>query len=170
MYDILKILFEICLFKKGPQDIPYSVWLLRLLAIIYTGIRFLMLAINTDWFNAFLQIIVEILLIIGFSWVILYIEHKLQRFYQVSCALLGTDTLINFLALPGILSMETGHGGWLVFALMLGLIGWQCAVISHIIHHALEQRLIYSFGLAILYILATYQVIALLFPEIAGTE
>jgi hypothetical protein len=170
MYDILKLIFEICLFKKGPQDIPHSAWLLRLLVFIYAGIRFLMLAIHTGWFNALLQILAEIVLIIGFSWVMLYIDRKLHRFYQVSCALLGTDALINFLALPGIATMEIGRGGWLVFAVMLGLIAWQWAVIAHIIHHALEQKLIFSFGLAFLYLLASYQVIALLFPEMAGAE
>jgi hypothetical protein len=170
MYDILKLLFEICLFKKGPQDLPYSVWLLRLLIFIYAVVRFLMLAIHTVWLNAFLQIIVEIVLTIGFSWVILYVHRTLNRFYQVSSAFLGTDTLINFLALPGILTMEIGRGGWIVFVIMLGLIAWQCAVIAHIIHNALDQKLMFSFGLAILYLLASYQVINLLFPEIAVVE
>jgi hypothetical protein len=83
---------------------------------------------------------------------------------------LGTDTIINFFALPGILTMELGHGGWFVFAFLLGLIAWQCAVIAHIIYNALEQNLMFSFGLAFLYLLASYQVIALLFPEVAGAE
>lgn len=170
MYNLVKLLFDICLFKKGPRDIPYSVGLLRLLLLIYASVRFLMLAIHTDRLSALLQILVEIGLIVGFSWLMLYLNRKRVRFYQVTCALLGTDTLINFLALPGILTLETGRGGWFVFVLMLGLIGWQCAVIAHIIHHAVEQNLIFSFGLAFLYLLASYQVIALLFPEIAIAE
>jgi hypothetical protein len=117
-----------------------------------------------------LQISVELLIIIGFSWGLLYVSRKLNRFYQVTCALLGTDTMINFFALPGILTMELGHGGWLVFILMLALIAWQCAVIAHIIYNALEQNLMFSFGLAFLYLLGSFQVISLLFPEIAVTE
>ncbi len=170
MYEILKLLFEICLFKKGPQDIPYSIWLLRAFMSIYTSVRFLMLAIHTNPLNAMLQILVELVLIIGFSWIMLYLSRKLQRFYQVTCALLGTDTMINFFALPGVLTMELGRGGWLVFAVMLGLIAWQCAVIAHIIYNAIEQNLMFSFGLSFLYLLASYQVIALLFPEIAVAE
>ena len=41
MFDIIKLLFDICLFKKGPQDLPYSVWLLRLIVsclCLYPGI------------------------------------------------------------------------------------------------------------------------------------
>lgn len=170
MYEILKLLFEICLFKKGPQDMPHGVWTLKFLVFIYIGIRFLTLAIHTDWFHTLLQIITEIALTLGFSWFMLYVEHKLHRFYQVACALLGTDTLINFLALPGIATMELGRGGWIVFAIMLALVVWQCAVIAHIIYNALEQSLIFSLGLAFLYLLASYQVIALLFPEVAGAD
>jgi len=170
MYEILKLLFEICLFKKGPQDLPYSVWLLRAFVSIYASVRFLMLAIQANPLNAMLQISVELLIIIGFSWIMLYVSRKINRFYQVTCALLGTDTMINFFALPGILTMELGHGGWLVFILMLALIAWQCAVIAHIIYNALEQNLMFSFGLAFLYLLGSYQVISLLFPDIAVTE
>ena len=169
MYEILKLLVEICLFKKGPQDIPYSIWLLRAFVCLYASVRFLMLAMHTSPHMAMLQIIVEIMLIIGFSWVMLFMSRKLNRFYQVSCALLGTDTVINFLALPAILAMEIGHGGWFAFVAMLVLITWQCAVIAHIFCKAIEQNLMFSFGLAFLYLLASYQVIDLLFPEVAGT-
>jgi hypothetical protein len=169
MYEILKLLFEICLFKKGPQDIPYSIWLVRIFMCLYASVRFLMLAMHTDPIKTLLQIVLEIMLIAGFSWFMLFISRKLNRFYQVSSALLGTDTVINFLALPAILSMEIGHGGWFAFVTMLVLIVWQCGVIAHIIHQAIEQNLMFSFGLAFLYLLASYQVIDLLFPEIAGT-
>ena len=58
----------------------------------------------------------------------------------------------------------------LVFLVMLGLIGWHWAVTGHIIHNALEQSLSFSLGLAFLYLLGSYQVMALLFPEVAGVK
>ncbi|MDD5319202.1 MAG: hypothetical protein PHD43_01050 [Methylococcales bacterium] len=170
MYDIIKILFDICLFKKGPQDLPYSVWLLRILLVIYVSIRILMLSIHFDWLNVLLQVIVEIFLVAGFIWIILYLARKLGRFYQVLSAVLGTDALISFFALPAIASMETGQGGLLVFLVMLGVIGWYWAVTGHIFRNALEQSLIFSLGLAFLYLLGSYQVIALLFPEVTGVK
>jgi hypothetical protein len=170
MYEIVKLLFDICLFKKSPRDMPYSLWLLRLLAVTYAIVRFLTLAIDGDKLTAILQIVVEIALTCGFSWLMLYIERKLSRFYQVTSALLGTDAVINFLALPGLATLALGHGGWFLFVFMLALTAWQCAVIAHIIYHALEKKILYSFGLAFLYLLASYQVITLLFPEVAITE
>jgi hypothetical protein len=169
MYILLKLLFDICLFKKGPQDLPYSDWLLRMLILAYAGIRFLMLAMHLTWTIVLLQILVEICLMIGFAALMLTYVNKMKRFNQVSSALFGTDTLINFLAIPTILTLEIGQGGWLVFMLMLALIAWQCAVIAHIIYNALEQNMVISFALAFVYLMASYLVIALLFPEAAST-
>jgi hypothetical protein len=170
MFDIIKLLFDICLFKKGPQDLPYSVWLLRTLLIGYLGIRILMLSIHFNWLTVLMQVSVEIFLVCGFFWLMLYLARKLGRFYQVISAVLGTDAMISFFALPGMASMETGQGGLLVFLVMLGLIGWHWAVTGHIIRNALEQSLSFSLGVAFLYLLGSYQVMALLFPEVAGVK
>ncbi len=170
MFDIIKLLFEICLFKKGPQDLPYSLWLLRLLLVVYIGIRILMLSIHFDWLNVLLQVIVDVILVAGFFWVILYLARKLGRFYQALSAVLGTDAMISFFALPGMATMETGHGEiWVVFV-MLGLIGWHWAVTGHIIRNALDKSLSFSLGVAFLYLIGSYQVMALLFPEVTGVK
>jgi hypothetical protein len=170
MFDMIKLIFDICLFRKNPQDLPYSVWLLRLLLAGYIGIRILMLRIYFDWLDTLLQVIVEIFLLVGFVWISLYLARKLGRFYQVIAALLGTDALISFFALPAIGSMAVGRGGLLVFSIMLGLIGWHWAVTGHIIRHALDKGWSFSLGLAFLYLLGSYQVMALLFPEVAGIK
>ena len=170
MFDIIKLLFDICLFKKGPQDLPYSVWLLRLLLVVYVSVRVLMLSIHFDCLNVLLQVIVDIFLVAGFVWIMLYLAGKPGRFYQVLSAVLGTDALISFFALPGMATMETGQGGLLVFLVMLGLIGWHWAVTGHIIRNALEKSLSFGLGLAFLYLLGSYQVMALLFPEVAGVK
>ena len=170
MFDILKLLFDICLFKKGPQDLPYSLWLLRILLIIYVSIRVLILILHFDWLTVLLQVITEILLVAVFFWTLLYLSRKLGRLYQALSAVLGTDAVISFFALPGMASMETGQGGYLVFLVMLGLICWHWAVTGHIIRNTLEQSLSFSLGLAFLYLLGAYQVMALLFPEVAGVK
>ena len=170
MFDIIKLLFYICLFKKGPQDLPHSVWLLRILLVAYISVRVLMLSMHFDWLNVLLQVIVDIFMVAGFFSTLLYLARKLGRFYQVFSAVLGTDALISFLALPGMATMETGQGGLLVLLLVLGLIGWHWAVTGYIISNALEKTLSFSLGLAFLYLLGSYQVMALLFPEVTGVK
>jgi len=170
MLDILKLIFDICLFKKGPQDVPYSLPLLRLMLIADAVASFIMLFIGSQWLMALLQAGVGITLVLGFSWVTLYLGHRLERFYQTSCALLGTDALISFFALPGTAALMTGRMTLLAFSVMLGLMIWHWAVTGHIIRHALGKTLLFSLGLAFLYILVSYQVMALVFPGVTGTE
>ena len=119
MFDIITLLFDICLFKKGPQDLPYSLGLLRIVAVIYFAVRVLMLSIRFDIVTVVLQIIVEVLLVAGFSWALLMLAGKRHRLCQVIAAFLGTDALISFFALPAVASMQLGQGGLLVF--------WSCS-------------------------------------------
>lgn len=170
MFEIIKLLFNICLFKKGPQDLPYSLWLLKILAIVNACVSFLMVSIHADWFFSLLQAIVSTLLIVGFSGLMLYISGKKQRFYQTTIALLGTDAVISFIALPGMASMMIGAGTLFAFILTIALMIWHWAITGHIIRHALGRSLVFSLGVAFLYIVGTYQVMALLFPEIIGVK
>jgi hypothetical protein len=170
MFDIIKLLFDICLFKKGPQELPYSLWLLRILLVVFISIRLLMLSIHFDFFTALLRAIVEILLVGVFFWALLSLSRKPGRLYQVISALLGTAALINFFALPVVASMELRQSGLWVYLVMLGLIGWHWAVTGHIIRNALDQSLSFGLGLAFLYLLGSYQVMALLFPEVASVK
>lgn len=170
MFEIIKLLFDICLFKKGPQDLPDSIWLLRILVVVDSGISFLMMNIRTGWLNSLLQAAVGVLLVVVFSWIMLYTARRLGRFSLTTCALLGTDALISFFALPGMASMMLGRGALLAFFVTIALMIWHWAVIGHIIRNALEKTLVFSLGLAFLYILGSYQVMALLFPEVAGVE
>ena len=59
MYDTIKLLFEICLFKKKPQDLPYSVFLLGLMSGIYVAVRVLMLSMHFDSLGVLMQIAVD---------------------------------------------------------------------------------------------------------------
>ena len=168
MFEIVKLFFDICLFKKGPQDIPSSYALLYSLIVVYALVSFLVLFIGAGWYNAVLQILVEIALVIVFTKGMLSLARKPERYVQTASALFGTDALISFFALPGITSVTAGRMTLPAFAVMLGLMIWHWLVTGHIIRHAISQSLSFGLGIAFLYILATYQVMALLFPEIAA--
>jgi hypothetical protein len=170
MFEIIKSLFDICLFKKGPQDLPASAWLMRLLAAIDIIVSFLMISLHADWLNSLLQAIVGVVLIVGFSWLMLYVDRKPERFHQTCAALLGSDALISFFALPGMASMMIGKGALLAFIVTIVLMVWHWAVTGHIFRNALGQTWTFSLGLAFLFILGSYQVVALLFPEVAGAK
>lgn len=170
MLDILTLIFDICLFKKGPQDVPYSLLLLRVMLVADAVASYILLSISNQWFIALLQASIGIILLLAFSWIVLFLGKRLERFYQTSCALLGTDALVSFFALPGTATLMTGRMTLLAFSVMLGLMVWHWAVTGHIIRHALGKTLMFGLGLAFLYIWVSFQVIALLFPEVSGIE
>lgn len=169
MFEVVKLFLDICLFKKGPQDIPSSYGLLYVLIVVYALISFLVLFIGAGWFDAVLQVLVEIALVIVFTKIMLGLIRKPERYVQTASSLFGTDALISFFALPGIASMTAGRVTLLAFAVMVGLMIWHWLVTGHIIRHAISQSLSFGLGIALLYIVAAYQVMALLFPEAAGT-
>ena len=41
MYEIIRLFFDICLFRKGPEDVPHSLMLLQLSIVAYAVIGFL---------------------------------------------------------------------------------------------------------------------------------
>lgn len=165
MYEFLKLFFDICLFKKGPQDIPASNVLLRLLIPFYASVSFLLLILNSNGLNAAMQVLVEIMLILGSTWIILFIARKPARYQQTASALMATDALISFFALPAMATL-VGQGAGLAFLAIIMLMIWHWAISGHIFSNALEKPFTFGLGVAFLYILVSYQVMALLFPEI----
>ena len=165
MYELLKLFFEICLFKKGPQDIPGSKGMLTLLIPFYACVSFLLLMLSSDGLNAAMQVLVEIMLILGSTWVILLLARKPARYQQTASALMATDALISFFALPAMATL-VGQGTGLAFIAIILLMIWHWAIAGHIFSKALEQPFTFGLGVAFLYILVSYQVMALLFPEI----
>ncbi len=93
MIKLFTLFLEICAFKKGPQDVPAAKALLQLLIGLYMAISFLVLILNLDAVTAFMQAVVETMLVLGFPWLILNLAKKQARYLQTVTALLGCDIL-----------------------------------------------------------------------------
>ena len=166
MYDIIILLFDICLFRKGPADMPYSKTLLKLLFLVYVGVRALMLSMHFSTLSVLLQLCVDVLLVFGFIWLMLVVAKKKARFCQVSSAVIGTDAIISFFALPGVATMEVHQGGLLVLLVTVSLIIWHWVVMGNIISKSIEKPISFGLGLAFLYLFFTVRVMAKLFPGV----
>lgn len=162
MFNLIELIFNICVFKKAPQDLPHSINLLKILVIANIFVNFLQSSMSINWLNALLKAAISVLLLIGFSWICLFFSRKLSRFYQTTGALLGTDALIGLFAMPVIATAMLGQAGLLAFLVMNALIIWYWIVTGHIMRNALEQSFSFSLGLAFLYLLLSYQVNAMM--------
>ncbi len=167
MYELSLLFFQIATFQKGPQDVPVSSMVLRIVLPVYVAINSLILFLNGALSTALLQIAVDFALIVLFCWPLLYVSGKLPRFPQTLAAMLGTDAVISFFALPAIATLNS-HANDLAYFAMLALVLWHWLVSGHIMKHALDRSLFFGLGLALLYIMLSSQIMAALFPEIVS--
>ncbi|MDD2760194.1 MAG: hypothetical protein PHH11_07855, partial [Methylomonas sp.] len=107
MYELVLLFFRIAIFQKGPQDVPPSSFVLKLLLPVYVAINYLILLLNGALSTALLQILVDFTLIVLFCWPLLYFAGKIARFPQTLAAMIGTDIIISFFALPAIATLNT---------------------------------------------------------------
>ncbi len=167
MHPLIQLFLDITLLRKGPQDTPASPWLLRVLAGLYLGVNFLILALNQYDGAALPQVAVDFLLLLGFTWPLLYFSGKKARFMQTLIALTGTDIIISALLLPFAASRELLPPELIFFA-MLVLMGWHWIVYGHIYRHALDRPIFFGLGLSLLYVLISSQILELLFPVLTS--
>lgn len=163
---LLKLLLDICLYRKGPQDLPASGFLLRLTLAVYWVVGTLLQAPDTGWLPAMLQTATELLMSLAVVAVLLYTVGRPQRFLQTATAWLGSDALVSLLGIPPLQLIADIGAGPIAGLLWLLLVGWHIAVMAHIVRHALSQSLPVGFVVAVLYTVVSFQVLAFLFPSV----
>lgn len=169
MYQLMVLFFEICILRKGPQDVPASPWLLRLMFVPYLFVNLLILLLDSSWSQALLQMTAETVLIVGFCYPLLYFSGKTHRFPQTLTTLLGCDVIISLCAIPAVASLNT-YISEVAYIAMIILMIWHWLVNGHIFRHALDRTLMFGLALAFLYILISTQVMTLLFTELSASD
>lgn len=167
MNELIMLFFRITVFKQGPQDVPASWVVVRLVFASYVLINFLTAMLNGATAIALSQIAVELAMMASFTWPLLYFANKRARFPQTFTALLGTDAVINFVAIPAIATINSMPNE-LAYLLMLAMMLWRWLIIGHILRLALDRSWFFGLGVALLYITVWLQLMAALFPVIVG--
>lgn len=153
MRALFDLFFDICLFRKGPQDVPASSALLKMCLLAYGASGLLVLIINTALPVALLQILLDLALLSGLLYLGLVFHRHPRRFEQTLSALTGSGALMGLLALP-LMSWLThqaqGEDVALPSMLLLALMIWSIAIIAHVLRHAcnvaLWQGALYALG------------------------
>jgi len=153
---------SICCFRNGPQAMDRSPDYLRLAVYIYIAVNSVLMLLSPDWIKGFVQVFVQLGLLVGFTWGVLYVFGNTQRFSQTLTALLSADSLISFCSLPvvGFLTSEMSPEKGFLFLLVIML--WHWGVMGHIFRHALSRSLVSGLGLSFLFFYGSYYVIFLL--------
>ena len=148
MYALIKLFWDICLFRRGPQDTPPLPILLVLLVLLNLTYAFFLYRIpNAQGFvfeggRIVRFLFIHTVVIFTLVYVILWINRFRVRYLQTLIAMYGVDLIISLPQLP--LTMFASRItdqvslAMLVFIGFMFTIGWNLAVHTHIFRHALS--------------------------------
>ncbi len=173
MYLLINKFFQICLFRAEPQDLPASTFLMVASLIMYGLIGLLVELNRTPFSLAIAMVAIDLIVLGGLSWIILWVRQLNQRFPQTLTALAGCGALLTLFAWPMLLvqgNATDNIGNSFIIILMWLWFFWQILVYSHIISRALSTSLFVSTGLILVYVYISYSVAqTLFFQPAAGT-
>lgn len=153
----VNLFVEICLFRRGPQDVPASSTLLVLCGLAYFGAGLLALqSMSSPIGNSVLYALTDMSSYGIITWALLSVTRHRMRFLQTFTTMLGTGALLGLIAWPITTwqTRELGEAG-LPGLLLWGVTIWMIAVTAHILRHALEVRRGQALALAMLYVVAS---------------
>ena len=96
MQQFLRIFLDIVLWRRGPQDLPVSGLLLALTAAAYVAVSVAQLALLGESPATWLFfVLVDPLLLAAWTWLVLRIYGRTERFPQTATAVFGTSALLG---------------------------------------------------------------------------
>lgn len=163
---LFKAFLAICLFRKGPQDLPSSALLFKLCLLAYALSGLLVLQFDLSLANALLLVLLDIALLISLIFVALQILGHGNRLLQTLTACVGAGIILNLVALPlsywdatTTTALQTDEPVFGVSALLsMLLLLWNLVIVAHILRHAFSV----AFPVGVLYALS-YWIIFLAF-------
>ncbi|MCU7879582.1 MAG: hypothetical protein KZQ66_17290 [Candidatus Thiodiazotropha sp. (ex Lucinoma aequizonata)] len=166
MKALLITAVELCLLRRAPQDLPSSVFLLRLMVVLNLLLGILILVANQSGIvSAVLETLFELVLMFAVIYIAMSLMGKLPRFIQTATAILLSSLLPCLLMLLLIVwgyRSEPPEPGLLLLVPVI----WIIVVLGHIIRHTFV--LPFSIGIAatLLYYIITWILEALLFSVV----
>ncbi len=165
-----KAFLDICLLRKGPQDLPKSSVLLYLSLILYMVFDVLLTVQARPFEDALLVSFIDVGFLLGVIFFILKQHHYLDRWVQTITALCGTGVILGIFIFPLVYGgAQNQYETWLqqiIILLFIIMVIWNIAVLAHIVRNAISTSLGIGIAIAILYIWMSSLLISMLFPEI----
>lgn len=168
MTALLRVFFDICLLRQGPQDLPAAQALLWISLLAHAIGSLVLASISLSGEAAMLSALVESLLMVTLSYVLLAVNNRRARWLQTLTALAGTNVILVMFALPLMVwwqSLRAANLDQVIPALLiLGLVIWNLMILAHIFRHALSSRFGLGMFTAIGYYCLSAVIIQLLVP------
>jgi hypothetical protein len=100
MLTLLRLLWDLCLFRRGPQDLPYSPALARALLLVQAGAGLLYLRVVGAGEHGLSQLALSLTMAVVMPWALLRARDRQARYAQTLSALVGTWIFATLAYLP----------------------------------------------------------------------
>lgn len=161
MKHFVRVFWNICTFRAGPQVLPAS----RLLLALALGAHWLVgIAHSAFTFTLPVSLLAALLgtaTVVALIHSILTLRGHSARSVQTLTAVAGSEVLLGVLALPVTVMLYGGGDQSVAALLMLLLMAWNLAVVAHILRHALDVPLSAGVGFALIYTVVSYGLVDL---------
>jgi len=166
MSDFLRLIWDICCLRRGPQDLPYAPLMLGVLC----GAE-LALHAAESWLLPVKQeaTFASSVFLLAFNLAALYallkVSAKDNRFVQAALALLGTSLVFQLMFVPIVVAFGEGLAEGqahptpiqtVAGLASLGVLLWDLMVDAHILRHSLDVRIALGVLIAIVWRLAEF--------------
>ena len=178
--DIFKTLFKIATFSAGPQDMPYSRFLLYIFAAIeiFLGVitsHFVIYVVSSKQgtesslasftTTEFLLVgLIKVFILFAFLYGLLGYFDKTARFIQASSTMLGINIILAFFFMVAVALLQFSG---LAFILFFILLYWNFMLITNIFLNSFDTEIIKAGLLALLYLLLQHSVSDIIFQYLA---
>jgi hypothetical protein len=164
---ILLYFVDLCLLRRGPQDLPASQVLLALTLVADLLVGVILAQVGgLSLGEGLLHGLLDVALVLLLLRVALGLTGRVARFTQSATALLGSAALIGVAALLPMALLPAAEGAdppALAVLLMLALIVWNILVAGHILRHTFGLTLGLGAAIALFYDLTVYSLMGALF-------
>lgn len=146
---------------------PASWFLFGVTAAAYMVVGVIDMSAELGWPNTFAATVVDMALISGLVYVILWVKLITPRWQQTVTAFYGTGALLGILMMPLVFLYHAAGpntaAAMLPSLLLLAVLMWQLFILAGILRHALEVPLIMGGVLAGLYLFINLRLLNALF-------
>jgi hypothetical protein len=169
---LLELLRDIMLFRRGPQDVPYSTTLLAAACIVAYVIDFAATAQFYDNAAIAAPIAVSVAAELLLVYAALQMSSRGARFAQTATALMGTRIVFTLITFPMLLGLGPARDPEKLTALQALLVWlllpfafWKLAVTAHVLRSALETSMRIGLLLALVFTVIEYLASVAFFPR-----
>lgn len=166
---LISRLIAVALLKAGPQHVPYAPSLMAGVYASYFASSVLVVYPTLNVFWAAVEAVIDLGFMSLFCFYALSMFNRRARFVQTVTTLAGVSVLIQLLAWPLFLTLQSqGQGGTDpggVYIMLLLLLVWQLVVFAHVFRHAFEISMLRSAGLSLLYLFLSVFIVGMVVPQ-----